>query len=359
MPALHDRRAFLRHALGAAGAGLAVQLLAACSPSSAPSAAQAPGAGGQTAAPATAQSVKKVTYAFASVNPFHWVAVVGNEKPELPGKFGITFDLITTTNSPNAMNALVGGSVDVAVVTPDSAWPAQDKAADVKQLFATADGTPYVLIAQPEIQKAADLKGMTLGASAVRGGADTTALRVMLNENGLRDTDYTIVQAGAVSDRTAAMKAKTMAAVAQLEPQATLLRDEGFKEIDNANNYPPLKNVHSIVLVAKQSFYQGSNAEVAMNFVRAWDAITKWLYDPANKAELLAITKKTMSVADAPAQNAYDLHIGQKVPSQDLHIKEAFIQQFIDNQKKAGGENLPASPMKYVDSSLVDAALKA
>src|ERR687883_1545558 len=310
---LHDRRAFLKAVLGAAGAGLAVQLVAACSPASAPTATQAPAAGGQQA-PAQASGTTKVSYAFASINPYHWVAVVASEKPELPGKFGIQYDLVTTTNSPNAMNALVGGSVDVAVVTPDSAWPAQDKAPDVKQLFATADGTPYVLIAQPEIQKAADLRGMTLGASAVRGGADTTALRVMLNENGLKDTDYTIVQAGSVPDRSAAMKAKTMAAVAQLEPQATQLRDDGFKEVDNANNYPALKNVHSIVLVSKESFYKGgSKSDVAMNFVKAWDAVTKWLYDPANKNDLLAITKKTMSVGDAPAQNAYNLHIGQKV----------------------------------------------
>ena len=149
-----------------------------------------------------------------------------------------------------------------------------------------------------------------------------------------------------------------MTAVAQLEPQATQLRDDGFKEVDNANNYPALKNVHSIVLVSKESFYKGKS-DVAVNFVKAWDSITKWLYDPANKAELIAITKKTNSVNDKAAENAYNLHIGQKVPSQDLHIKEAFMQQFIENQRKAGTENLPASAMKYVDSSLLDAALKA
>ena len=143
-------------------------------------------------------------------------------------KLGVEFDLLTTTNSPNAVNALVGGSVNVAAATPDSAWPAQEKAPDVKQLFAVADGTPYVLIAQPEVKKAADLKGTTLGASAIRGGADTTSIRVILVENGLTESDYTFVQAGAIADRTAAMKAKSIDAVAQLEPQATTLRDEGF-----------------------------------------------------------------------------------------------------------------------------------
>jgi ABC-type nitrate/sulfonate/bicarbonate transport system substrate-binding protein len=356
MSARHDRRAFLRRAASVFGAGVGVALLGACAP--APPAAAPTAAPAAQSAPAQAKGVSKVTYAYASVNPYHYVATVAGEKPDLAAKFGIQFDLLTTTNSPNAVNALVGGSVDVAAVTPDSAWPAQDKVPELKQVMAIADGTPYVLVGQPEIKKAAELKGMTLGASAVRGGADTTAIRVMLLENGLKDTDYTIVQSGSVSDRTAAMKARTIQAVAQLEPQATLLRDAGFPEIDNANNYTSLKNVHSVVLLAKQGWYTGGNAEVAQNFVRAWDSITKWIYDPANKDELLAITKKTMSVTDKPAENGYNLHVGGKSVSMNLRINEKYMQQFVDNQRRAGTENLPTDAMKYVDNSLVDAALK-
>ena len=81
------------------------------------------------------------------------------------------------------------------------------------------------------------------------------------------------------------MKAKSIQAVAQIEPQATQLRDEGFPEIDNANNDPSLKGVHSIVLLGKKSFYEGKS-DVAISFVRAWDGITKWIYDPANKDEI-------------------------------------------------------------------------
>ena len=125
-----------------------------------------------------------------------------------------------------------------------------------------------MLLAQPEIKKAADLKGKTLGASAITCGADTTAIRNTLFENGVNESEFTVVQAGAISDRTAAMKAKSIDAVAQLEPQASLLRDSGFPEIDNANNYPSLKGVHSVVLSAKKNFYEG-NAETAANLIRA------------------------------------------------------------------------------------------
>ncbi|MBV9544232.1 MAG: ABC transporter substrate-binding protein [Chloroflexi bacterium] len=355
-----DRRTFLRRAARLAGVSFGGSLLAACAPAAAPAPAPTSAPAAPQAAPAQTGSVTKLTYAFASINPLHYVAAVAGEKPDLAARFGIEIDPLQTTNSPNAVNALVGGSVDVAAVTPDSAWPAQDKVADLKQVMAIADGTPYVLIAQPEIKKAADLKGATFGASAVRGGADTTAIRIMMLENGLKDSDYTVVQAGSVSDRTSAMKARSIQALAQLEPQASLLRDAGFPEIDNANNYPALKGVHSIALLAKQGWYTGSTAETARNFVKAWDAITKWIYDPANKGEVLAITKKTMQVGDAAAQAGYDLHVTGKSVSADLQINEKYMQQFLENQKRLGSEApLPSDPMKYVDNSLVDAALKS
>jgi ABC-type nitrate/sulfonate/bicarbonate transport system substrate-binding protein len=351
----HDRRTFLKGVVGVTAAGL----LAACAPSTgAPPASTGQQPAPATTGPAAAKGVTKLTYALASVNGLHFVATVGNEKPDLPHRFGLEWDLVTTTNSPNAINALIGGSVDVAGATPDSAWPAQDKAPDIKQIAAIADGTPYVLLAQPEIKKASELKGKTLGASAIKGGADTNAIRIMLFENGVTDADYTIVQAGAISDRTAAMKAKSIQAVAQIEPQATILRDEGFPEIDSANNYPALKSVHSVVMLTKQGWYE-SNADTAANLIRAFDSITKWIYDPANKAEVLAITKKTMGANDKSAEAVYNLHVSAKSVPQDLRIREKYMQQFVENQRKTGAENLPNDPMKYVDNSLVERALKA
>jgi ABC-type nitrate/sulfonate/bicarbonate transport system substrate-binding protein len=188
--------------------------------------------------------------------------------------------------------------------------------------------------------------------SALVGGADTTAIRILAAENGLSPTDYTLVQAGAISDRTAGMKAKSIDACANLEPQASLLRDAGFPQVDTADNYMALKGVHSIVLIAKQSWYQ-ANTDIPTNLVRAWDAVTKWIYDPANKDELIAIAKKTMGGTDAGAAAVYNLHVVNKSVSQNLRINEKFMQQFVDNQKRAGAENLPSDAMKYVDSSVV------
>jgi ABC-type nitrate/sulfonate/bicarbonate transport system substrate-binding protein len=351
MSRFHDRRTFLRLAAGVAGAGVGLPLLAACSaPAAAPAATSAAAPANQTA-PSQPANTTKITYAYANPNGLHFVATVGGEKPELSRPFGIEWDLLQTTNSPNAVNALVGGSVTVAAATPDSGWPALDKAPDIKQLWPVANGTPYVMIAQPELKKVSDLKGKTLGVSALVGGADTTAIKIMGTENGLAASDYTMVQAGTISDRTAAMQAHSIDGCANLEPQASLLRDAGFPEIDTADNYPSLKGVHSIVLMSKQSWYQG---DVAPNFLHAWDAITRWIYDPANKDELLAITKKTMGGTDAGALQVYKLHVDAMSVPRDLKMDEKMLVQFADNLRKAGIDNVPADPMKYVDTSLVN-----
>ncbi|MBV9325447.1 MAG: ABC transporter substrate-binding protein [Chloroflexi bacterium] len=353
----HDRRTFIRLGVGLVGAGVGLPLLAACSTATPPAPTQAAASAGASTqtAPAQAASTTRITYAYASPNGLHFVATVGGEKPELGHPFGIEFDLLQTTNSPNAVNALVGGSVTVAAATPDSSWPALDKTPDIKQLWPVANGTPYVMIAQQDIKKVSDLKGKTVGVSALVGGADTTAIKIMGTENGLSANDYTMVQAGAISDRTAAMQARSIDGCANLEPQASLLRDAGFPQIDAADNYPSLKGVHSIVLMAKQSWYQ---TDVAANFVRAWDSITKWIYNPANKDELLAISKKTMGGTDTGAMQVYKLHVESTSVPQDLRMNEKMLQQFADNLRKAGIDNVVADPMKYVDTSLVTKTLQ-
>jgi ABC-type nitrate/sulfonate/bicarbonate transport system substrate-binding protein len=114
--------------------------------------------------------------------------------------------------------------------------------------------------------------------------------------------------------------------------------------------------VHSIVLLSKTSWYQ-AQPDLAANFLRAWDAVTKWIYDPANKAEVLAISKKAMGGTDAGVEAVYQLHVVAKSVPQNLRITEQYMQQFLDNLRKVGTENLPSDPMKFVDSSLVQKVL--
>jgi NitT/TauT family transport system substrate-binding protein len=363
-----DRRAFLRRAIGAAGWGLAVPLFTACAPSGAPSPTATPAAkptdAGKpaeaakpaAAAPAAPANITKVGYACASINPYHIVAVIGTEKPDMMRKYGVEVDMVIANNSPNSVNALVGGSVSTASVTPESAWAAQVQTPDVQQILGAANGTPYQLFVNTDIKQVTDLKGKSLGASAVKGGADTTAMQILLLENGLKEGDYSIIQVGSVAERTAAMKAGTISGCAQQEPQSTQLREAGFVELDDADNYPALKNVQTLVVLAKKSWYQ-ANMDTALGFVRAWTDITKWLYDPKNKDELLGIMVKTMKVEQQAAENAYQrwwvkTQTAPLPPRVDLQMAA----QHAENQKRVGNTNVPSDFSKFVDNSLVEKA---
>ena len=370
-----DRRDFLRRAAAAASWGIAVPLFAACAPASAPSPTAAPAKpteaaksaapAGQpaaspaaAAAPAVAGPVKKVSYGIVSYNPFHLAIIVATEKPELMRKHGVEVDLIITGTAPAAVQALVGGSMNMTTTSPDSGWPAQDKTPGMMQVIGIATGLPYSLMVNSEVKTVPDLKGKTVAAQAIRGGADTTALRLLLLENGLKDGDYDILTAGSVAERTAAMKAGTALATAQLEPQTTVLKDAGFVELDNADNYPALKNVQSVTAIAKKDWYE-PNMDVAVSLVKGWIEITKWIYDPKNKDETIDLMAKTMKVEQRLAANAYERHVVRSKalplePRVDLKLMEAWA----ENHRRIGTPNVPEEQSKYVDNSIVEKALQ-
>ena len=378
MPGHLDRRTFLRRAAAAAGWSLAVPLFAACAPTPPPAkpaetkpvdtkppapppaASPPPGASPSPAAAAPAVSkINKLAYGIVSYNPYHIAVIVGAEKPEMLAKHGVELDIVITGSGPNAVAAMVGGSLNMTTAAAEAAWQAQDREPDVKQIIAVANGTPYSLLVNPDIKKIADLKGKALGSSAIRGGADTTAMRALLFENGLKDGDYDIVVVGSVAERTAAMKAGTVMAVAQQEPQTTQMKDAGFVELDNCDNYPALAAVHSVVVIARKSWYE-PNMEIAVGLVRGWIEITKWIYDPKNRDELVNIMVKTLKVEQKAANNAYEYwFLKSKTPPPIPLIDMKRMEATADVQRKIGTPNVPTDPAKYVDNRIVERAMSS
>lgn len=396
-----ERRSFLRRALGAAGWGLAVPLFAACqpaapaptpttaakpteppkpaaptappsasggspvakpaaSPSPSPSpAAAAPKPAAPQAAPAAAGKVTKVIYGIVSINPNHLVALVARERPEFMQKHGVDLDVTITQSSPAAAQALVGGSLHLTSTTQEASWTLQDRTPDVMQVFAVNDGAPYSLIVNPTIKKHEDLRGKPVGVTAIRGGADTTALLLMMLEKGLRDqADYSLVVVGTTASKPVAMKAGTVMAVSQIEPQTSVMKDDGFVELDYGDNYPIMKNTQSIVGIGKKSWYE-SNMDAAVGFVKGWIDVLKWLYDARNKDQAIELIAKIMNVQPKYATTTYEGYVVRsKTLAQDLKIDLRKMGQMAENQKRIGLENVPTGDFgRYIDNRLVERAL--
>jgi ABC-type nitrate/sulfonate/bicarbonate transport system substrate-binding protein len=296
-----------------------------------------------------------VTYGVVSWNPFHWVVMVGSAKGHFE-KHGVKLDIPLTGSSGAAVQALIGGSLHMTTTSPGAAFLAQDKAPDMKQIIGIYESSPYTLVAAPEIKKIEDLRGKVLGGTGVKTGADTESLRVMLHHHGFQDPrDYTIAAVGSVRERSQALLNKTIWGVAQLEPYTSILKEQGMVELARAADYPNLKLIEMVVVVAMKPWYT-ANQDTVVKFLRGWAEATDWLTDPKNKAEAVKILAERMKLEEKYAAQAYRVFVEEVkgfAPKGRLNLEA--VRQAAVNQKIIGG-SAPADIAKYVDTSVWEKA---
>ena len=296
-----------------------------------------------------------VTYGVVSWNPFHWVVMVGIAKGHFE-KHGVKLDIPMTGSSGAAVQALIGGSLHMTTTSPGAAFLAQDKAPEMKQIIGIYESSPYTLIASPEIKKVEDLRGKVLGGTGVKTGADTESLRVMLHHHGFQDPrDYTIAAVGSVRERSQALLNKTIAGVAQLEPYTSILKEQGMVELARASDYPNLKLIEMVVVVAMKPWYT-ANQDTVVKFLHGWAEATDWLTDPKNKAEAVKVLAERMKVEEKYAAQAYRVFVEEVkgfAPKGRLNLDA--VRQAAANQKIIGG-TVPGDVAKYVDTSVWEKA---
>ena len=311
--------------------------------------------GTATTSRVAAAKVDTVTYGVVSWNPFHWVVMVGVTKGHFE-KYGVKLDIPITGSAGAAVQAMIGGSVHMTTSSPGAAFLAQDKAPEMQQIISVNDRNPYSLVVNPEVKSINDLKGKLLGGTGVKTGADTETLRVMLHRHGFEDPrDFTMVAAGSVRERTQALLAKTIWGVVQMEPYTSLLKERGMVELARAAEYPNLKAVQMVVVVALRPWYT-ANEDTVIRFMKGWADATDWLYDPKNKAEAIKILAYWMKAEEKYAPNTYRIFVQELrgYPDKGKFNMEA-VRQAADNMKIVGGTP-PTDLSRYVDTSLWEKA---
>lgn len=305
-----------------------------------------------TSPPATPD---KVTYGIVGPNPFHWVALVAEAK-NLMEPYGIDFDLVLTRTAPSAISALASGALDLSTSSPGASWDVQQKSPGFKQVLEILSTNPYSLIVQPDITSYEDLRGKTLAGQTLTSGGDVEMLRLLLNEHGLQySRDYDILAVGL--DRRAALLANQVAAAALLPPSSFELLDHGKRTLDEAWKYPFFRDVTTVNVLARESWYQ-EKPDVARRFVQAYLAATAWLYDPRNREEAIRILSEQTRMDPKYAERTYQQFVVdmQLVPA-NPRIDPRHLAQAYANLKRLG-LNVPDDPMSLVDNSLVDRALQ-
>jgi len=147
-------------------------------------------------------------------------------------KHGLEAEIIVMQGGTQLVQALVGGSLDFAVMG-GAYLSGAVRGADLVMVATHMDRFPYSLIVKPSIKRSEDLKGTKLAISRF-GSSSDAGLRVALQRSGINpDKDVTIMQVGGQTERYAALKAGVIDGTVVIPPLSSAAQRAGFNSIIN------------------------------------------------------------------------------------------------------------------------------
>lgn len=220
----------------------------------------------------------------------------------------ITVELTPTPGSVYQMTHLISGEFDIAHTAMDNVVAYAEGEGEVPVegqpdlvAFIGGDNGFLRLISRPEIHTYADLKGKQLAVDAVTTGY-AFVLRKMLEVNGLREEDYTVVPAGGVQQRWQALLKGEYAGTLLISPFEVLAQQQGCNLLGSAVDV--LGRYQGLVGATRRSWATPHRDEL-VGYIRAYIAALDWLYEPAHREGALKLLMMYANMAPALAAEAY------------------------------------------------------
>lgn len=258
-------------------------------------------AAGTLARPAIVRAAgEPLTCGFVPGNSLYWDIDVAMEK----GFFreaGFEPQIGIMQNSPHSIQQALAGAFQIAGSQPETLAAAVTRGADqLRAIAAPMNRADWCLNVQKDITKITDLKGKVIGVSTLRS-SEVWLTNVLLEKGGLKkgEVDYLVV--GTSAQKLAAMQKGSIAGSILFQPTAELAIRTGFPALAR---YGDLRLYPAILYVVDKNWAAKNEAGK-----RAAGAILKahrWLWDPANKAEAVAILVKISKREQPVVETIYD-----------------------------------------------------
>ncbi len=265
-------------------------------------------------------------------------------------KYGLDVEIIAMQGGTQLVQAMMGGSLDFAVMGGAYLTGAV-KGADLVMVATHMDKFPYSLIVKPSIKRAEDLKGTKLAISRF-GSSSDAGLRVSLQRSGINpDKDVTIVQVGGQTDRYAALKAGVVDGTVVIPPLSGAAQRSGFNTIFNMTKlgipYP-----QEGVVVSRQ--YIANRRDTLLRFLKAYSEGVRDL--KGDKEFAIAVLAKNLRMDSKKDRQALEDSFQEVVLEQMLKIPNPNLEATkmgIELLGKDRPAKMSADPKDYVDTSLM------
>lgn len=267
---------------------------------------------------------------------------------------GLDVDLVVIRASDVGIQALAGGSLEIAGSASDAPIAAIEKGLDLVIVGGIINGLTQSIMAAKRFKTYADLRGATFGAISLTSGV-TFALRQVLKVKGLEyPRDYKLLVIGGTPQTYAALVAGSIDAAALSLPVNYAAEEQGFNEIGRFVDVIP--NYQLAALSVKRSWAE-KNRPVLVRVMRAMAQTMRWMHQ--NKEPAVDYLAKEMNLKRDHARRGWEFYTSTKMwhPDGDLNLNGLqVVTQIYWEQSQSKGA-VP-SAAKYIDQSYLRDALK-
>jgi ABC-type nitrate/sulfonate/bicarbonate transport system substrate-binding protein len=267
---------------------------------------------------------------------------------------GLDVELVVIRASDVGIQALAGGSLEIAGSASDAPIAAIEKGLDLVIVGGIINGLSQSIMAAKKFKSYADLRGATFGAISLTSGV-TFALRQVLKAKGLEyPRDYKLLVIGGTPQTYAALLSGQIDAAALSLPVNYAAEEHGFNEIGRFVDVIP--NYQLAALSTKRSWAE-KNRPVLVRVMKAMAETMHWLY--RNKEAGADLLAKEMKLTPEHARRGWDFYTSTRTwdPNGDVNLDGLqIVTQIYWEQTQSKGP-VP-KPAKYVDQTYLREALK-
>jgi ABC-type nitrate/sulfonate/bicarbonate transport system substrate-binding protein len=287
-----------------------------------------------------------------------WPLYVAEQK-KIFEKNGLQVEVIIINGATNTTRAVLSETIPIGRINPDYVIGAIDKGAKVRIVAANMEKIPFDIFARPEIKTGADLKGKTIGVSTLTGGTTLMFHEVLEKAYNLKPNDYKLLVVGTSPQRYAALKGGSVHATFMGPPFTFRAAKDNFRKLANFHEY-----LGPILFTADFAHmnYLKSNRNEVVRYLKSMAEATRWLYDPKNKEEAIALHMRVLKSPRESAEEDYKYLVQdfQPFPKDGVVSKASFDKTMELRVKDGMYQNKKVPPMsEYVDNSLLEEALRS
>jgi ABC-type nitrate/sulfonate/bicarbonate transport system substrate-binding protein len=200
---------------------------------------------------------------------------------------------------------LAAGEIQIAANAPAALVSLIAGGENIAMFLGISNTSPFTLVTQPAIKKAADLRGKRLGTARFGGSSHVSAL-IALDHLGLdtKRDNVILLQTGLDPERMAALEQKALdAAMLQRLATKTML-GKGYTQLLNLNQ---AKIPYQNTVLAGRRDYMTSHAKVFESFIRALVEGYAYVFNKENKQAVKEVLAKNLRLPSPDAAEDFYL----------------------------------------------------